>query len=214
MDTLRFSVESVCGQPSFRFGDYLAGFVDGEGCFCLDKPVEDRPGGACFAIKLRRDDRDILEQIRNFLNCGVIRYGKPRGNGSPQACFTAKDTTELLFKIVPCFEKHRLRAKKARDFEIWKQGLVLLYRVKSRKRRVRGYLLGCMSKWTTREREEYQALHNELQEIKVYSDVNLKQPTVRIEKATRNGLGLLGPRKALAKAFGSLVLNGGNHWRR
>ena len=65
-------------------GDYVAGFVDGEGCFYLTYRSEiryERPGKPkyfrwtpYFAINLRQDDKEILEKIRNTLSCGNIHF--------------------------------------------------------------------------------------------------------------------------------------------
>src|SRR3989338_2115007 len=70
-------------EPKFA-GDYIAGFVDGEGCFYLTYRSEkkySRPGQPIyhrwvpyFAIVLREDDREILEKIKHTVGCGTISY--------------------------------------------------------------------------------------------------------------------------------------------
>ena len=69
-------------------GDYIAGFVDGEGCFAL-KFRKDRKQnksnntireyfywGVEFVITLRTDDIDVLKSIMKILKCGsVIKVG-------------------------------------------------------------------------------------------------------------------------------------------
>jgi len=115
-------------------GDYIAGFVDGEGCFALkfrrdvrherkNKPVYFY-WDIEFAILLRADDKEILESIRNTLDCGKIGQSDKRG----MTRYAVNDIHDLLYKIVPFFEKHQLRAKKKYDFVLWKEALGILIR--------------------------------------------------------------------------------------
>lgn len=114
-------------------GDYIAGFVDGEGCFALkfrrdvrhdrkNKPVYFY-WDIEFAILLRADDKDILEKIKNTLNCGKISISK-RG----AVRYSVNNVDELVDKIVPFFDKYSLHAKKKYDFNLWQEALVILER--------------------------------------------------------------------------------------
>src|SRR3990167_10117902 len=90
-------------------GDYIAGFVDGEGCFAL-KFRRDRQKnvgskkvrkyfywGVEFAIVLRSDDDNILKLIKNELDCGSITYPQ---NGE-QVRYSIQNTKDLAEKIIP-----------------------------------------------------------------------------------------------------------------
>lgn len=114
-------------------GDYIAGFVDGEGCFYINfrRDVRhDRKNKPVyfyweigFAIAMRADDKDILEKIRETLNCGKVTVNK---QGS--ARFQITDINELAGKIVPFFEKYELRAKKRADFILWREAVEIFKR--------------------------------------------------------------------------------------
>lgn len=55
--------------------NYIVGFVDGEGCFCIsiNKPLSVRPEVRLFfEIELREDDLPILQSIQKVLGCGQI----------------------------------------------------------------------------------------------------------------------------------------------
>lgn len=114
-------------------GDYIAGFVDGEGCFALkfrrDVRYERKNKPTYFywdiefAVGLRGDDWPILERIKKTLSCGTLIMDK-RG----MAQYSVNNLEDLLFKIVPFFEEHRLQAKKRFDFKLWKRALILLYK--------------------------------------------------------------------------------------
>ncbi len=107
-------------------GDYIAGFVDGEGCFALkfrrdirherkNKPIYFY-WDIEFAIELRGDDVGILEKIRETLNCGRININK---HGA--ARYAVNDINDLSDKIIPFFNKHPLYAKKRHDFLLWEE---------------------------------------------------------------------------------------------
>lgn len=107
-------------------GDYIAGFVDGEGCFALKFRRDIRRERKNipiyfywdieFAIVLRADDSNILERIRMTLNCGNISTTK-RG----QCRYSVNKIDDLSNKIIPFFINYPLQAKKANDFGLWKE---------------------------------------------------------------------------------------------
>ena len=114
-------------------GDYIAGFVDGEGCFALKfrRDVrKDRSGNPEyfywdieFDIVLKADDKEILEKIGSALNCGTITIDK-RG----MARYSVSNTNDLFNKVVPFFERYRLHAKKRYDFELWREAVNIFHR--------------------------------------------------------------------------------------
>ncbi len=106
------------------FANYMAGFIDGEGCFSVHKKnVNGYETFDCqFSITLREDDKDILLEMQRRMN-GIgsfaIRNTVP---GNPQAryCISSKRDCMTLRTILDFFP---LRAKKRRDFEIWAHAL-------------------------------------------------------------------------------------------
>lgn len=110
-----------------EFGHWLAGFVDGEGCFQILK----RTGGAhrgyrCrFVMALRADDGAILEEIRARTGLGTIyrRVAKARPADAPQWRFEV-NTKESCLALVRLLDRHPLRAKKARDYALWREAVL------------------------------------------------------------------------------------------
>ncbi len=112
---------------------YVVGFVDGEGCFSIslckndDRLPEVR---LIFEIELREDDVEILERIRDLLDCGRIyhldyaRYAKWR----PHVKLKVSNFRDISEKIIPFFKKHPLQAKKALQFERFCQVAELIKR--------------------------------------------------------------------------------------
>ena len=169
------------------FGNWLSGFTDGEGCFTLKKVASRRyPGGFCpaagFRIVLRADDGPVLLLAQSFWNCGrlILRAGKPpsrRPNAKPQSSFRIEVMQDLASVIVPHFEKYPLRAKKAADFVIWRQAVLLAWRVQQRfQGRVRSTGRGvCATKWALTEKKEFSSLVDALSHQRRF-DASLVRP--------------------------------------
>jgi DNA modification methylase len=110
------------------FAHWMAGFIDGEGCFSVHKKqVNGCETFDCqFTLTLRADDRPILEQMRIALGgIGSIAHRPARNKGGKDRdqsryCISAKRDCQRLRAVLSAFP---LRAKKARDFEIWAQAL-------------------------------------------------------------------------------------------
>lgn len=103
------------------FAHYMAGFIDGEGCFHVHKKnVNNCETYDCqFSMTLRADDRAIIEMMRNALG-GIgsiaVRQAKGAANEQIRWCVSSKADCMRLRAVLSTFP---LRAKKARDFEIW-----------------------------------------------------------------------------------------------
>ncbi len=102
---------------------YLVGLVDGEGCFCVtfnkhknNRLLEVR---LIFEIELRKDDREILERVRETLQCGNIydlsyeRYSKWK----PHCKFKVSNIKDITQKVIPFFQDFPLQAKKKHSFK-------------------------------------------------------------------------------------------------
>ncbi|HXK35685.1 MAG TPA: LAGLIDADG family homing endonuclease [Candidatus Paceibacterota bacterium] len=114
--------------------NYVAGFVDGEGSFCvgigkhktLRRGIEVHP---LFEIEVRADDREVLERILVTIGCGKIydcsyeRYG-----WQPHVKYKVGSSKELEQFVIPFFEKYPLQAKKAQSFNIFKEIIKMMRR--------------------------------------------------------------------------------------
>lgn len=109
------------GREDAGFGYWLAGFTDGEGCFLVRR--HERGTHTCaFQIKLRRDDRAVLERIRRFVGYGTVRDEDGEGSSSPKAVYVVQDK-EGCEALVGLFRRYPLTAKKANDFEVWAEAV-------------------------------------------------------------------------------------------
>lgn len=108
--------------------DYVVGFVDGEGCFCVPISahktlLQRREVRPTFEIELREDDLPILQEIHRVLGCGKIyrlefkRYAKWK----PHAKLKVSKMSELQNILIPFFDRHPLHAKRRKSFAIFKR---------------------------------------------------------------------------------------------
>jgi hypothetical protein len=101
--------------------DYVAGFVDGEGCFSVS--VHPHPTvrygtrwliAPSFQVSQHRDSVRILEDLQRFFGCGRVAT---KGPMSRVMTFVVYRRRDLETVIIPFFERHTLRSEKRKDFE-------------------------------------------------------------------------------------------------
>jgi hypothetical protein len=100
--------------PASDLLPYLGGFFSGEGCFGLSGL---RPRAV---VKLRRDDRGILELFAERFGIGAVRDHRPYGNPNPSVTWLicAGDEMPLAVRL---FEAAVLRGRKRREFDVWRE---------------------------------------------------------------------------------------------
>ena len=102
--------------------DWIAGFVDGEGCFSVSVHRNNYMHGhggwqiqAAFHVYQHSDHRDVLELLRSYFGCGYVR---PKGPNRDVLSYSVSALRELEGIVVPFFEAHRLLVKD-RDFRLF-----------------------------------------------------------------------------------------------
>jgi hypothetical protein len=100
--------------------NWVVGFVDGEGCFCVSvhrSLMMHGHGGwqaqPTFHVYQHQDHREVLEAMISFFGCGRLR---PKGPKSNVLAFVVESLRDLEAAVLPFFENHPLRIKGA-DFE-------------------------------------------------------------------------------------------------
>jgi hypothetical protein len=105
------------------FGNWLAGFIDGEGCFKIVKG-KPRPGSFqwrwCleFTLALRDDDAAILHEIHQRVGIGHLHLERPR-RGSRQLRWRICSAADRAV-LINLLERYPLRAKKRKSYAAWK----------------------------------------------------------------------------------------------
>jgi hypothetical protein len=101
---------------------WFAGFADGEGCFYLGPSAN---GGVQpqFKIGLRADDVSILRELQVEFG-GSISFAIQRKNGREHSLVNWAVAGKVdLARLIAYFDEFPLRAKKARDYAIWREGV-------------------------------------------------------------------------------------------
>ena len=105
--------------------DYIVGLTDGEGCFYVN--IRNRKSSwspkveTHFYIKLREDNKDLLDEIHRYFGCGAVYYQKEnRPNHSPCYRFEINAHRGIISTLIPFFERHSLQGTKSQDFEIFR----------------------------------------------------------------------------------------------
>ena len=153
------------------FGNWLAGFTDGEGCFCIYVPKRkktEQPINLLFSINLRLDDIEILKEIKRELDCGRLSIRENRKNSKSKPCvsFVVSKLSDLKNIIIPLFKNFPLRAKKKRDFDIWSKAVELAFDIQNKP--YNKTTQGGLTRWTEEDRKQMQSLCSFLKEIRSF----------------------------------------------
>lgn len=160
-------------------GHWLAGLVDGEGCFVVSRYNRERGSHsfACsFTIGFREDDWKTLIEIKRILdldeklNFREQRYVK---NGKPFCNLHVDDTVSLYYKIVPTFDKFKLRSKKAKDFELWKEAVKIKFDKLASGRVQKRYI--------PREEERLNTIYKKCREVKQYKKPSIPKHILNLQ---------------------------------
>lgn len=106
-------------------GDYIAGFIDGEGCFSITigkhRTTKNRlDPRLVFEIELRDDDKNILCDICETLKCGRIYHLSYKRYGwAPHVKLKVSSLKDIKERLIPFLYKYPLRAKKRRSFDLF-----------------------------------------------------------------------------------------------
>ena len=111
--------QETAGPNDVLDPNWVVGFVDGEGCFCVSvhrSSMMRRCGGwqlqPVFHVYQHQDHREVLESMISFFGCGRLR---PKGPKSAVLAFAVEALRDLEAAVLPFFEKHPPLVKRA-DF--------------------------------------------------------------------------------------------------
>jgi len=113
-------------------GEFIAGFVEGEGCFSLNYDKH-RYGKktyiylrSMFSIGLNKKDKELLEKIREFIGCGSIYLdigNRKKYKNANHDCYSyrvfRKDDLQNI--LIPFFDKYQFQGSKKIAFEVFKE---------------------------------------------------------------------------------------------
>jgi hypothetical protein len=106
---------------------FIAGYVSGEGSFYISAPKTSAGQVQCgFSLKVRDDDRELVEMVRRTLdNVGHI-YPSAAGRGTAVTLMIRR-LGELINTVIPFFDLYPLRGKKHANYDLWKQAVLMMW---------------------------------------------------------------------------------------
>lgn len=116
------------------FASYLGGFFTGEGHLHVGS-------SRCRAtIKLRNDDRALLEDLASATGLGKVYSSPGTGRDAPQVAWIIYRRDQLR-DAVRLFERAGLRGRKSREFTFWRPAALELAAAHAERRRPQGSLV-------------------------------------------------------------------------
>ena len=105
---------------------WIAGFVDGEGCFHIGIARHDEMSVGVqvlpeFTVVQHRRDAQILYALKAYFGCGVVRT-----NHGDRLAYRVRDRRCLTDVIAPFFMKHPLKTSKNVEFLKFRRVLLLM----------------------------------------------------------------------------------------
>jgi len=111
---------------------WIAGFVDGEGCFSVPvfrnrKTKLQWQVQPQFVVAQSVSSRDVLEELVSTFGCGKVYVNRRNDDHREHlALYTVKRFNDLRDTIVPFFREHQLRTSKRQSFESFARVLCLM----------------------------------------------------------------------------------------
>src|SRR3989338_7164258 len=116
-------------QERLRFEGWINGFVDGEGCFTISI-IRNKYGWQVFpefVVSQGEKSRAALNRIEKFFKCGYINLNTRRDNHHEQMLkYCVRSIHDLNEKIIPFFEKNKLKTYKQKDFQVFRRIIRLM----------------------------------------------------------------------------------------
>jgi hypothetical protein len=104
--------------------DWLAGFIEAEGCFQINRRNRGTSYGCELAIQLRDDDQRLLRELASELALGRLRPVRPRGTSKPQMLWSINRWTDCEM-LVEVLDNHPLYGRKRAQYDIWRKAVAL-----------------------------------------------------------------------------------------
>jgi hypothetical protein len=102
--------------------EWLAGFVDAEGCFQIRPNNRGTTWTCALAVKVRDDDAALVVDLHRSTGLGCVRPVAAHAGSKPQVDWTIQSKDECA-AFAALVRKHPLRGRKRLDAQIWSEAV-------------------------------------------------------------------------------------------
>jgi len=110
---------------------WIVGFVDGEGCFHISIPKNDKMAFGYqilpeFTIVQHERDVKVLYALKTYFGCGTVRVNR-QDTRSLRMAYRVRKHEHLIKIICPFFMRHTLKTQKNVDFRKFRRVCLLMH---------------------------------------------------------------------------------------
>ena len=107
--------------------EYISGYVDGEGCFSVSFSKREKflvgwETKPSFSVSQNEDRAQTLFLIQKVFKCGFMR----RDFSDKTLKFEVRSLKDLIYRVIPHFDKYPMASAKQKDFKLFKQVCFLM----------------------------------------------------------------------------------------
>lgn len=102
-----------------------------------------------------------MDAIGEYFGCGYLQDVRAYSTSNPQVRFVIDTLQDHLVATLPHFDRYPLRSKKADDYAIFREGVLLMQRVNRRGK-------GGQVRWTSDDIADFFSLKMQIEEVRRY----------------------------------------------
>jgi len=120
IDPKKVNLFNVRTIKNDSFNNWLVGFVDGDGCFTIDRQKDGKKWNIVFKISQSKTNAQLIYKIKKELKKGRVTID------NENITYRVRKRSDLTQTIIPLFEKFPLRTQKYHDLLLIKEALNIL----------------------------------------------------------------------------------------
>lgn len=141
--------------------DYVAGFIEGEGCFHVHR--QETRYQPKFCIQLRDDDKELLEKIRDAIGIDQKLYPMKAHKGSKPCVKLNISSIANNLKLVKYLGDNPFHGNKKLQYELWREAVFFHADIVNK--------FGKHQRRPDEVKKKLEMYYNKLSEMKKYSEV-------------------------------------------
>jgi len=100
---------------------WLAGFIEGDGCFTAQRRVATNSITPIFTATQRYDDLSLLTKVKEIFGVGYFYLRNGVGNKAPQIAFLISGIPRVVKYVIPVLDRCAFYGKKGLEYNLWRE---------------------------------------------------------------------------------------------